>query len=412
MSRRFIVAAILLSLVVVLTASTCTQTAPTATVGPNTTSATPTPVAKAVKIGYVGAFSGSGSAWSLAGMRGFQMAVDDVNASGGFVIGGQRYTVDPDIVDAAYTTDGGRSGAEKLVFQDNVKMMVVFGTATCLGAQQVTEPNGALLMAVTGSDQLVKGDNPNTFRVTLALDEAGSAIYGYALEQYPDNKRMLSVASNDPTGKGVIDTFQPLIATLPYENLGAEFYEPGTTDFYPFISKIMARNPDILNIISLGANMGPFLKQLHENGYQGLRVLPVGAGGPSDFTVAGAAASEGVLYTRMWDWEGEFVPDIQRDLARRYLQISGGEEMIGYTLDVYDSVNALVAGMKAAGSTDQAAVRDALSAGAEWPSAFGGTGKMQEKFGRRSVTLYPLIIGTVKDGKMVNLAVAKPAGLQ
>ncbi len=412
MSKRLIVAVVVLSLLLVSISGACSQSpTPTPTSAPVAT-VTPTPAPQTVKIGYGGAFSGSGSAWSLAGMRGFQMAVQDVNNAGGFLVGSQRYMIAPDIIDAAYNTDGGRAGAERLIFQDNVKMMIMFGTATCLGAQQVTEPNGALLLAMTGSNALIQGNNPNTFRITLALDEAGTEIYSYTLKNFPNNTRMISVASNDPTGKSVMSSFEPLIATLPYKYLGTQYYEPDTTDFYPFISKIMANNPDVMNIISLGANMGPFLKQLYENGYKGLKVMPVGAGGPGDFTVAGAAASEGVLYTRMWDWEGTLVPTIQRDLSRRYLQMSNGEAMIGYTLDVYDGVNALVAGMKASGSTDPAKVRDALAAGTQWPSAYWGTGQMQMKFGRRSATIYPEIIGTVKSGKMVNLAVMNPDGTQ
>lgn len=310
-----------------------------------------------------------------------------------------------------YDIAGGRTAAEKLVFTDNAKFIISIGTGNTQGAQQVTEPNKVLLIYNGGSDALVKPECIYTFRVTMALDGFMTAMLNWCLERYPKNTRIFSTIWDDPGGKSVGDTMQETIKLFPqYENLGYDNYAPGTTDFYPWITKMMAKNPTILNLNARTGELGNFLKQLNERGFDGLIIMPSSAGLASEFKVAGAKATEGVIYTREWDWEGDFVPAQQRDMARRNTA-RYGIPCTTYVLDGYDAVHALTAGMKLAGSVDSAAVRDAMPS-ATWDSIYGGNGKFYEKLGRKCAFYYPIVIGTVRDGKMVNLGVATPTQMK
>ncbi len=412
--RRLLVIATV-GLALLLIATSCAS--PTATPAPTQAAATavptPTVAAGVLKIGNIGPLAGVGSEYGTSGTRGANMAVEDINKAGGITVAGKKYLIQPVTADSGYDVAGGRTTAEKLVFTDQVKFVISIGTGNTQGSQQVTEPNKVLLIYNGGSDALIAPQYAYTFRVTMALDGFMSAMLSWALEKYPQNTRIFSTIYDDASGKSVQGTMQDTIKLFPqYQNLGFDNYTPGTTDFYPWITKMLAMNPqpNILNLTSTTGTLGNFLKQLNERGYTGLVLMPSSAGLASEFKVAGAKATEGILYTREWNWEGDFVTPLQREMSRRYTG-QYGVPMTTYVLDGYDAVKAVTAGVVSAGNLDPAAVKDAMP-NATWDSVYGGKGKFYEKLGRKCAFYYPIVVGTVKNGEMVNLGIANPGQLK
>lgn len=77
-----------------------------------------------LKIGGIGSLSGGGTAWGLAIKRGTELAIDEMNAKGGIKIGGKTYKLEHVMLDDQYTATGGKTAAERLVFQDKVLFIV------------------------------------------------------------------------------------------------------------------------------------------------------------------------------------------------------------------------------------------------------------------------------------------------
>src|ERR1051325_9652357 len=77
-----------------------------------------------LKIGAIGSPSGGGTAWGLAIQRGAELAIDEVNKAGGLKVGDKTYNVELLMRDDQYTGQGGKTAAERLVFQDKVKFIV------------------------------------------------------------------------------------------------------------------------------------------------------------------------------------------------------------------------------------------------------------------------------------------------
>ena len=94
-----------------------------------------------LKIGAIGSLSGGGTAWGLAIQRGAELAVDEVNKAGGLKVGDKTYKVELLMRDDQYTGQGGKTAAERLVFQDKVKFIVgPIGSNPVLSTVQVTTP--------------------------------------------------------------------------------------------------------------------------------------------------------------------------------------------------------------------------------------------------------------------------------
>ena len=72
----------------------------------------------------IGSLSGGGTAWGLAIKRGAEIAIDEVNKAGGLKVGDKTYKIELLMLDDQYTGQGGKTAAERLVFQDKVKFIV------------------------------------------------------------------------------------------------------------------------------------------------------------------------------------------------------------------------------------------------------------------------------------------------
>ena len=104
--------------------------------------------AETLKIGAVATLSGGGTAWGLAIKRGAEIAIDEVNKAGGLKVGDKAYNIELITYDDQYTGQGGKTAAERLVFQDKVKFIVgPIGSNPVLSTMEVTTPQKVLLMS-------------------------------------------------------------------------------------------------------------------------------------------------------------------------------------------------------------------------------------------------------------------------
>ena len=84
--------------------------------------------AETVKIGLIGSLTGPHSGWDAPASEGVHMAVNEINAAGGFTVGGKKYTFAIAEEDAQSKPDVAAAAAQKLLSDDNIH--VVFGILT------------------------------------------------------------------------------------------------------------------------------------------------------------------------------------------------------------------------------------------------------------------------------------------
>ena len=121
-----------------------------------------------LKIGGVGPLSGGGTAWGLAAQRGIQLAIDDLNAAGGFKAEGKTYKLELIMYDDQYTGQGGKAAAERLVNQDKVKFIIgPVGSPPALGVISVTNPAKVLALTDGYAPQILKNDTPDTYNFRI-----------------------------------------------------------------------------------------------------------------------------------------------------------------------------------------------------------------------------------------------------
>ena len=160
-----------------------------------------------LKIGGIGPLSGGGTAWGTALQRGMQMAIDEVNASGGLKVGGKTYTPKLVMFDDQYTAAGGRVAADRLVNSEKVNFIVgPIGSPSVLSVVPVTTQGNVVLLSNGFSPAILKNEakSPFNFRTMNSTVEFGPAMIKWYRQNYPEAKKVALIAPNDAVGQSVV----------------------------------------------------------------------------------------------------------------------------------------------------------------------------------------------------------------
>ncbi len=224
---------------------------------------------KVIRIGFLAPLTGAVAAWGKPGLDGCRIWAEMVNAAGGITLADGAYQVEFVGYDNEYDPAKARTGATKLVREDEVKFIMMLGGDTWPGAQPVADRTGMLFSTLLPSDL-----SPDT--ETLLAPAEVHPIYNvtgvqWLAENKPELKTAVMCAQDDALGLPSVATY-----LAAFEAVGIEMesepllFDPATTDFAPVVTKLIAGNPDIVCLDTCYADyVHPICEQLFQQGYAG-----------------------------------------------------------------------------------------------------------------------------------------------
>jgi branched-chain amino acid transport system substrate-binding protein len=251
---------------------------------------------KTVTLGLVGPWSGPIGGMGTAFKQGALIAKEFINADGGFVVAGQKYNLDFVEWDDRSEPKEAVAGFLKVIEGHKVKMIVGTLSSGCeIAAQSISEPRKVISMCTSASPDVFREGIKYTFRPISGVEERAKA---YTSTYMRMGVKTVALATQNSQYCMSMRKFikEVLARDFPGVTLLAdEIYEPGTTDFLAMLTKMKAKNPDILYVAAQPADGGLICKQRLEIGW------PVVVVGTNDlqasrdfFSVAGKGA-EGVI---------------------------------------------------------------------------------------------------------------------
>lgn len=224
---------------------------------------------KVVKIGFLAPLTGAVAAWGKPGLDGCKIWADWVNADGGIKIGDDVLKIEFVAYDDEYDPSNARTGAVKLIKEDDVKFIMMLGGDPWPGAAPVAEKENMLVSTLLPSDL-----SPET-KMLVAPCEV-HPIYNvtgveWLAENKPDLKTAVICAQDDSLGKPSVATYLAAFEAAGIEVLGDPiFFDPATTDFAPIMSKMLALKPDIICLDTCYADyVHPLTEQAFQQGFKG-----------------------------------------------------------------------------------------------------------------------------------------------
>jgi branched-chain amino acid transport system substrate-binding protein len=343
------------------------------------------PTSKPVVIGISLPLTGDFSQPGGEAKRGYEVWAGQVNKSGG-LLGRQ---VQLKIVDDASSQDTVVSDYTKLITQDKVDLLLgTFSSLLNYPASAVAEKNGKVFVEPAGgAPKMFSRGFKNLFFAQPATAPHQADVFVDWIKSLPADQRPKTAAyptQDDPFTTPVIESMQKQLQGIGVKTLFSQTYPADTTNFQSIASQLAAKKPDLIAqgaVFEDGVGLVRSLKQLRYSP----KILfqtsaPSNAGQYS--SGVGAANTEGVFYTVSWHQDAKIAKNAEfvRDYKAAYKNADPAED----AADAYAAAQVLQSAVAAAGSLDQAKIRDWLHANTVQtilgPLAWTKTGEPTGKF--------------------------------
>ncbi|MCP4316428.1 MAG: ABC transporter substrate-binding protein [Hyphomicrobiales bacterium] len=362
---------------------------------------------KTVKIGFLAPLTGPVSAWGKPGLDGCQIWAEHVNAAGGVKVGDDNYKIEFVAYDNEYDPGKARTGAAKLIKEDDVKFIMMLGGDTWPGVQPLAEKEGMLVSTLLPSDL-----TPDT--KTLIAPCEVHPIYNvtgveWLAENQPDAKRVVICAQDDALGTPSVATY-----LAAFEAAGMElveeplFFDPATTDFAPVMTKLLASKPDVLCLDTCYADyVHPLCEQAFQQDFKGTIISCTADFYPKIIDKTSKEFMEGFIF-QFPDFDDPALNDERVNFANpnefyaEYAQRYGAAEWSAVSWEYASIMDIWSDAAAAAGSVEPADVLKAMKASGLVKHAFGDAGWWgEELFGIDNAVVgnWPVVV--IEDGKAV-----------
>ncbi len=213
-----------------------------------------------IKIGAVQALSGTFKDIGERYLDGCVYAAQVINEQGGLL--GKKVEVIP--VDTEFNPDVATRKATKLILRDGVKFFYG-GTGSTVGMamkELATKHNLIFFTCDADSASMTGKDcSRNFFRPGGCTDNRSFAVAQQTVKQ--GYKKIAIIAQDYSMGREAVDGFKRKMAELdPEAKIVVELYHPaGNKDYAPYVSRIIATNPEVIFTPNWGNDLTLLLKQ-------------------------------------------------------------------------------------------------------------------------------------------------------
>lgn len=305
-----------------------------------------------VLIGIMVPVTGSEAADGIDMENAAKLAVEEINAAGGVLGRMIVTTTGDDECDPSKAT----AAASKLISEEVVAVVGGYCSGATLPTLTLYGDAGIPFVIAAANATSLIDENPGW---AFMINSTGDAQAAKAVEWFK-NLGVESIALVDDGSAFSVDLKDQTKSQWEAEGyavLAEDRVETGTQDFSAVVTRIMAANPDAVYWTAYQGLGSLLIKQLRENGYEGVIMVGDGSSAQELIDLAGADA-EGVYCTA--PPVVDFLPAAQSFIEG--YNNSFPREPGAYAGLMYDATYLLVDAIERAGSFDGEAVKAALAA--------------------------------------------------
>lgn len=384
--------------VFVFAAVACTATptpvTPDAPVTPETPSTPDAPAAE--KIIKIGVFepqtgeNGGGGFQEVLGMRYANSVYPTIE------VGGETYKIELIEVDNKSDKTEAVTAAQALVSAGVKVVLGSYGSGVSIAAAPTFEEAKIAAIGASCTNPQVTIGNPFYYRVCFLDPFQGTVMANFAIQEGYKNAAVITQLGDDYSS-GLGNFFLKAYKDLGGNVVSEEQFQTNQTDFKAILANIKGKNPDVIFAPSSIATAPLLIKQARELGITA--VIMAGDTWENETIIENAGKdSEGIVFSTFFD-----AAKPANDEAAKFIagfptfyktEFPDATEIPAVAALGYDAYLVAIAAIKAAGSVDTVAIKDAIAA----VSIDGVTGKTT--FDENGDAIKNMaVIKTVKDGK-------------
>jgi len=326
-------------------------------------------------LGFTSSLTGSQNVSSTRQNHGLELFMNQVNDAGGFQVGdATMVSFDSVTYDDESTKERVQELYTRLATEDNADFLISpYSSGLADAAALIAEQYGKVMITTgAASDSTYKLGYTGVYQTYTPASRYLVGSVDELMSLDPSLKQVAFVHENDKFSTDVVTAAKDYAEAQGLDVVLFEGYDSGTTDFGPFINKIVAAAPGALMGGGHFQDGSTFARQLYEKGvslkYISLLVAPP----EPDFAELGEAAL-GIVGPSQWEPLAAFTPEAAAAAGIEWFGPTGAEFVDAYEAAYneepsYHSAGGYAAGLileKAmidAGSTDPEAIKAAMDA--------------------------------------------------
>jgi len=349
-----------------------------------------------LKIGVPAVLSGPAAQWGIALRGATEFVAKETMEEKRLVINGVACTVSVKSIDSKYSAEGAASATSALAAEGIKVIIGPVGSPEVTGFKPVATRNRMVAMVNSFAKNSIGPEWPTVFHIGPGPSGWAAPIIDVGLQRYKF-KTAAIVAPNDQGGTDIAsvnaDIFKQRGVTVT-----EEYYQRGTTNFAPIVTRIMASNAEALDLASSPAgDAGIIVKQIRQAGFTG----PIfRLGGPGTDEIARVAGGLDILKDFLW-YEPVYMDDNMRALEQKYEKLMGSvrpenSDFFRWTF----AARMMIKAIQAAGTIDNAEKIAAAMRTLPVEDEHIGKGYWigQKFFGINQEMSYPFAIGVIQNG--------------
>lgn len=305
--------------------------------------------AEEVSVATVGPMTGQHAMFGEQLRKGFELAVQDINKSGGLLGKKLNGVIGDDACDPKQAV----AVANQMVGK-NVKFIAGhFCSGSSIPASEVYAEENILMMSPASTNpMLTEKGHPNVFRFVGRDDQQGMVAGEYIAKNYP-NAKIAIVHDKQAYSKGLADEAKKSLNAQGIKEAIYETVTPGEQDYSTLVSKLKKDEIDIVFYGGYHTEAGLIVRQMREQGLKTVLFSGDALAGQEYWSITGDAGT-GTLMTFRDPRDNPEAKDIVERFRKQ------GFEPEGYTVYTYGAVMTWADAVKRAGSFDTDAVAKAL----------------------------------------------------
>ena len=277
-------------------------------------------------------------------------------------IGGETYEVKLEIVDNRTTAENGPSAAAELMNRDVSVVLGSYGSGVSMAGGEVFAEAGVPAIGVTCTNPQVTADCPVYFRICFLDPFQGTVLANYAWNSGVTTAYTLAMLGSD-YDQGLVYYFKQAFEALGGTVISEDFPE-GTANFVSYINNAQAANAGVI-MAPVSTNYAQLI--IEAASAQGFEGHLLGSDTWDNNMVIESAKGKNVNIEITTFYQEGGAPEFDAGIKQWMnenpdaLTNNGGNDMVSaVTAMGYDAYFVALEALKAAGSTDPAAVLAAL----------------------------------------------------
>lgn len=279
--------------------------------------------------------------------------------------------VELSVCDNASTVEGSVACANRFVDENVVAVLGSYSTSHSIPAAEVLQEAGIVMVSTGSTNPATTQIGDYIFRIPYTDQFQGQVAAQYAYNDVGARNVAVFRQQDDDYSVGLASFFRDAFAEMGGQTTLLDFTS-NNVDFSAQINNLRSFGPDMIYFTGFCAEAASLVPQLRQQGFD-QPILGGDASDDSQCPEGGGAAFDGFSFTSFGEPEvltgaaAERAGEFREAFVKKY----SVENLTGFTLAAADAYKVVWQAINNAGSTDHAAVRDALQELVDFPGVSG-----------------------------------------